>query len=139
MKNKFSLIIICLYTLILILLAFSNEFIESLNWSIISKFSLDNPLVGYKILKYTETGILYICYGILMMLFCIDFFDKFKYILLYSILLSLLLVIINVLIKSFYMDIDFLNSLIAIISVLLGIGIELLVKLKQIRGENNEE
>ena len=78
MKNKFSLIVVCLYTLILILLSFSYEFIDNVNLSIISKLSLSNPLLAYKILKYTETVILYIGYGICMMICCCEYFSNRK-------------------------------------------------------------
>ena len=139
MKNKFSLIVVCLYTLILILLSFSYEFIDNVNLSIISKLSLSNPLLAYKILKYTETVILYIGYGICMMICCCEYFSKFKDMLLFSISLSILMVILDLAIKSFYINIDFIYSTIALICVIIGKGIEILVKMKQARGEKDEK
>ena len=59
--------------------------------------------------------------------------------LLFSISLSILMVILDLAIKSFYINIDFIYSTIALICVIIGIGIEILVKMKQARGEKDEK
>ena len=91
------------------------------------------------VLWYTELVIMYCGLGIIFTLVCIDSFPNFKYILIYSILLSILGIIIVLLIKSFYLSINFIDVIVMLSSAFLGILIEMLIKIKQVRGEKNEE
>ena len=66
-------------------------------------------------------------------------FKTFRYIIIYSVILNILVIILVTLIKSFYMSINYIEVLIILFSVLLGISIQILVKIKQIKGGKYEE
>lgn len=139
MKSKFSLIILILYSLLLIIFAFNVDYIKNINLTIMNSLSCSSPTLLYNIIKYTEIIIFYIGYGICITLACIDNIIKFKYILIYSFLLSVLGVIISVVIKSFITSVDFNAFIISLLCVILGVCIEMGVKIKQIKGGKYEK
>lgn len=139
MKNKFSVVILILYSLLLMIFAFNTEYINNVNLSIVNMLSVNNPIVILNIIKYLELAIFYIGYGISLTLVCIEYISTFKYIVIYSTLFSILSVIIVLLIKSFYIRIDFYNFIISLFCVILGVIMEILVKIKQIRGGKYEK
>lgn len=141
MKNKKSYIVLAVYIIILIIFAFNNKFINDVNISIVGLIFKENKNfdVLINVLWYTELVIMYCGLGIIFTLVCIDSFPRFKYILIYSILLSILGIIIVLLIKSFYLSINFIDVIVMLSSAFLGILIEMLIKIKQVRGEKNEE
>lgn len=141
MKNKKSYIVLAVYIIILVIFAFNNKFINDVNISIVGLIFKKNKNfdVLINVLWYTELVIMYCGLGIIFTLVCIDSFPNFKYILIYSILLSILGIIIVLLIKSFYLSINFIDVIVMLSSAFLGILIEMLIKIKQVRGEKNEE
>lgn len=141
MKNKKSYIVLAVYIIILVIFAFNNKFINDVNISIVGLIFKKNKNfdVLINVLWYTELVIMYCGLGIIFTLVCIDSFQNFKYILIYSILLSILGIIIVLLIKSFYLSINFIDVIVMLSSAFLGILIEMLIKIKQVRGEKNEE
>lgn len=141
MKNKKSYIVLAVYIIILVIFAFNNKFINDVNISIVGLIFKENKNFDalINVLWYTELVIMYCGLGIIFTLVCIDSFPNFKYILIYSILLSILGIIIVLLIKSFYLSINFIDVIVMLSSVFLGILIEMLIKIKQVRGEKNEE
>lgn len=139
MKNKLSLVIISLYVLLIILFSFSFNIINDINIAIASNITKENVNLIINILHYFELFVFYGGFGICITIVCIDYFDNIRYIIVYSILLGLLMVIISMLIKSFYISIDVIDVLVMFLSVILGFVIELLVKIKQIRGEKDEK
>lgn len=141
MKNKKSYIVLAVYIIILVIFAFNNKFINDVNISIVGLIFKENKNfdVLINVLWYTELVIMYCGLGIIFTLVCIDSFPNFKYILIYSILLSILGIIIVLLIKSFYLSINFIDVIVMLSSAFLGILIEMLIKIKQVRGEKNEE
>lgn len=139
MKNKISLIILSLYTLIIIILAFNMQFINDINIALAGYISKSNVNLVYNILHYMEIVIFYMGYSILLTIVCIEYFTDFKYILIYSIILNILMVVIVMLIKSFKIEINIYDLITMIVSVVLGIIIELVIKIKQIRGGKYEE
>ena len=141
MKNKKSYIVLAVYIIILVIFAFNNKFINDVNISIVGLIFKKNKNLDVliNVLWYTELIIMYCGLGIIFTLVCIDSFPNFKYILIYSILLSILGIIIVLLIKSFYLSINFIDVIVMLSSAFLGILIEMLIKIKQVRGEKNEE
>lgn len=141
MKNKKSYIVLAVYIIILVIFAFNNKFINDVNISIVGLIFKENKNFNalINVLWYTELVIMYCGLGIIFTLVCIDSFPNFKYILIYSILLSILGIIIVLLIKSFYLSINFIDIIVMLSSAFLGILIEMLIKIKQVRGEKNEE
>lgn len=141
MKNKKSYIVLAVYIIILVIFAFNNKFINDVNISIVGLIFKENKNFDalINVLWYTELVIMYCGLGIIFTLVCIDSFPNFKYILIYSILLSILGIIIVLLIKSFYLSINFIDVIVMLSSAFLGILIEMLIKIKQVRGEKNEE
>ena len=141
MKNKKSYIVLAVYIIILVIFAFNNKFINDVNISIVGLIFKENKNFDalINVLWYTELVIMYCGLGIIFTLVCIDSFPNFKYILIYSILLSILGIIIVLLIKSFYLSINFIDVIVMSSSAFLGILIEMLIKIKQVRGEKNEE
>lgn len=137
MKSKINIIIYILYSLILLILSFNYQYVNNVNLAISNNF--DNFNLVYNILKYTEIIIFYIGYGIIVTLFCIDIFDEFKYILIYSILLGVLAVILDLLIKSYISEYQIYIFITSLICVIIGIVIQILVKIKQVKGEENEK
>lgn len=139
MKNKFSIIILILYSLLLIIFAFNTEYINNVNLSIVNMLSVNNPITILNIIKYFELAIFYIGFGICLTLVCIEYISTFKYIVIYSVLFSVLSIVLVSVIKSFYIRIDFYNFIISLLCAILGVIIEIFVKIKQIRGDKNEE
>ena len=137
MKSKINIIIYILYSLILLILSFNHQYVNNVNLAISNNF--DNFNLVYSILKYTEIIIFYIGYGIIVTLFCIDIFNEFKYILIYSILLGVLAVILDLLIKSYISEYQIYIFITSLICVIIGIVIQILVKIKQVKGEENEK
>lgn len=137
MKSKINVIIYMVYTIVLLILSFNYNFINNINLAISNNF--DNYNLIYNVLKYTEIIIFNVGYGICVTLFCIDMFNEFKYILIYSILLSTLAVIIDLMIKSFIGDYQINIFISSIICVIIGVVIEILVKIKQVKGGKYEE
>jgi hypothetical protein len=137
MKSKINIIIYILYSLILLILSFNYQYVNNVNLAISNNF--DNFNLVYNILKYTEIIIFYIGYGIIVTLFCIDIFNEFKYILIYSILLGVLAVILDLLIKSYISEYQIYIFITSLICVIIGIVIQILVKIKQVKGEENEK
>lgn len=137
MKSKINIIIYILYSLILLILSFNYQYVNNVNLAISNNF--DNFNLVYNIIKYTEIIIFYIGYGIIVTLFCIDIFNEFKYILIYSILLGVLAVILDLLIKSYISEYQIYIFITSLICVIIGIVIQILVKIKQVKGEENEK
>lgn len=137
MKSKLNVIVYILYSLILLILSFNYDFVNNVNLAISNNFN--NFTLAYNILKYLEIIIFYIGYGIVVTLFCIDMFKEFKYILIYSILLGVLAVIIDLLIKSFVTNYQIYIFITSLVCVIIGIVIQIMVKIKQVKGEDNEE
>ena len=137
MKSKLNVIVYILYSLILLILSFNYDFVNNVNLAISNNFN--NFTLAYNILKYLELIIFYIGYGIVVTLFCIDMFKEFKYILIYSILLGVLAVIIDLLIKSFVTNYQIYIFITSLVCVIIGIVIQIMVKIKQVKGEDNEE
>lgn len=137
MKSKINIIIYILYSLILLILSFNYQYVNNVNLAISNNF--DNFNLVYNIIKYTEIIIFYIGYGIIVTLFCIDIFNEFKYILIYSILLGVLAVILDLLIKSYILEYQIYIFITSLICVIIGIVIQILVKIKQVKGEENEK
>ena len=102
MKNKKSYIVLAVYIILLVIFAFNNKFINDVNISIVGLIFKKNKNfdVLINVLWYTELVIMYCGLGIIFTLVCIDSFPNFKYILIYSILLSILGIIIVLLIKE---------------------------------------
>lgn len=141
MKNKFILVVLSLYTLFILMFSFKTDFLENVNSSIANIFvkNIGDFKIVYDIIHYTELFIFYFGFSICVTIACIEYLDQFKYILIYSIILSLLVVVISTAIKSFYVSIDLLSILTILISVFIGIGLEILIKIKQSRGEKDEK
>ena len=137
MKSKINIIVYILYSLILLILSFNYEFVNNVNLAISNNFNNFNLV--YNIFKYLEMVIFYIGYGVVVTLFCIDIFSDFKYILIYSILLGMLAVIIDLLIQSYIANYQIYIFITSLICVIIGIVIEVMVKIKQVKGEENEE
>jgi len=137
MKSRINVIIYILYTLILLILSFNYDFINNINLAISNNF--ENYNLIYNILKYVEVIIIYIGYGICTTLFCIDVFNEIKYIVIYSILLSVLIVIIDLVVKSYIGDYQIYIFISSIICVIIGVVIQLLVKVNQVKGDKYEK
>lgn len=141
MKNKFCLIVLSLYIIILLLLSFETSFLAELNLSIVSLFIKEgnNYTLWNNILYYIELFIFYFSLSVIITIVCIEYFESLKYIIIYSILLNLLIMIISSLIKSYYITLDYYSILVIIISIVLGILFEFLIKISQVRREEHEE
>lgn len=137
MKSKINIIIYILYSLILLILSFNYDFINNVNLAISNNFYNFNLV--FNILKHFEVIIFFVGYGIVVTLFCIDIFNEFKYILIYSILLGVLAVIIDLLIKSYIAEYQIYIFITSLVCVIIGIVIQILVKIKQVKGEENEK
>lgn len=135
MKNKFGSIILSLYVLLIIIFSFNPTFIDNVNLSIVNIFTnnVNKFNIIYDIIHYVELFIFYLGFSVCVTVVCIDNFDQFKYILIYSIILSLLVAIISMTIKSFYVSIHFFDILTILISIIIGISIEIIFKIKQNR------
>lgn len=139
MKNKLSTVILLLYSLLIVIFAFNNKMINDIVLSLASIISTDKVNEWYNIVLYLFNFIIYLGYSITLTIVCIEYFKTFKYILIYSIVLNIFVIILVTLIKSFYISINYIAILISLISVLLGISIQILVKIKQIKGGKYEE
>lgn len=137
MKSKINIIIYMLYSVILLILSFNYEFINNINLAISNNF--ENFNIIFKVLTFTEIIIFFVGYGICTTLFCIDLFDDFKYIVIYSLLLSVLAVIIDLLIKSYIGTYQIYIFITSLICVIIGIVIQLIVKVNQVKGEEDEK
>lgn len=139
MKIKFSVVILILFSLLLIIFAFNNDKINDVTLSLAATLSKNNYNLVYNILHYFELIVFYGGFSIVLTIVCIEYFASFKYILIYSILLNMLAVVIVLIIKSIIGSIDYYDLLVSIISILFGVSFEILLKIKQIKGEKNEE
>lgn len=139
MKSKFSVVILILFSLLLIIFAFNNDKINDVTLSLAATLSKNNYNLVYNILHYFELIVFYGGFSIVLTIVCIEYFASFKYILIYSILLNMLAVVIVLIIKSIIGSIDYYDLLVSIISILFGVSLEILLKIKQIKGEKNEE
>lgn len=139
-KNKFNIFAIVLYVLVLVILSFISKYIINMNLSIASFMSKDIDTINLiaDILKYVELFIFYVGLGIMVTIVCIDYLDTFKSIVFYSIICCLFLAVLATTIKSFFIDLDFIAVIDTFVSVLIGFGIEILIKIKQIRGGKYE-
>ena len=139
MKNKLGSVILLLYTLLMFIFAFNNKMISDIILAISANISNNNVTDVYNIIYYIFIFIVYFGYAIILTIKCIEYLNSFKYILIYSILLTILLIILVSLVKSFYITINYIDLIISFISVFLGIGFEIIVKIKQIKGGKYEE
>jgi hypothetical protein len=119
----------------MIIFACSDKVIHDITLYICVEISAENSNLWYNILYYVFIFIIFLGYAITLTIVCIEYFNEFRYILRYSILLNMLLVIIVTLIKSFYVTIDYVEVSISFIAILLGVFIQIIVKIKQIKGE----
>ena len=137
MRSRISIIAYILYSLILLILSFNYEYINNINIAISGNFN--NYTLIYNILKYIEIIIFFIGYGVTVTLFCIDLFTEFKYILIYSILLSIFGVVIDWIIKRNIIDYQIFIFITSFICVIIGVVIQIVFKIKQVKGEENEK
>ena len=139
MKNRLSSVILLLFSVLMIIFACSDKVIHDITLYICVEISAENSNLWYNILYYAFIFIIFLGYAITLTIVCIEYFNEFRYILRYSILLNMLLVIIVTLIKSFYVTIDYIEVSISFIAILLGVFIQIMVKIKQIKGGKYEE
>lgn len=137
MKNKINLIAYILYSLILLILSFNYQIIININIAISSNFN--NYGLVYSLLQYMEIIIFFIGYGITVTLFCIDIFNEFKYILIYSVVLSIFAVVIDWIIKRNVRGYEIFIFITSFICVIIGVVIQILFKIKQVKGEEDEK
>lgn len=137
MKNKLSLVFLILYSILYIILLASPEFVKNINLQLASIFSsnIDTINTIYNVLYIVEIFVFYGGFSILITLKVIELNDSMKYIILFSILFSLLICVIAMMIKTYVSSIDFINTLVMITSSLLGVGIEIVVTIFQARKE----
>ena len=86
-----------------------------------------------------EIIIFFIGYGITVTLFCIDLFNEFKYILIYSIVLSIFAVVVDWIIKRNVSGYEIFIFITSFICVIIGVVIQILFKIKQVKGEEDEK
>ncbi len=139
MKNKFSIVILMLYSVLLIIFAFNTNKVNEVTLSLAAMISNNSYNLIYDILHYSELIIFYGGFSIVLTIVCIEYFNTFKYILIYSILLNMLSVVIVLIIKTFTSNFNYYDLLVTLITVLVGVGLEILIKIKQIKGEKDEE
>ena len=139
MKNRLSSVILLLYSVLMIIFALSYEVINNITLSICVKISVENVNVWYNIIYYAFIFIIFLGYAITLTIVCIEYLNEFRYILKYSILLNMLVVVLVTFIKSFYMSINYIEVITSFIAVLIGVFIQFIVKLKQIKGGKYEE
>lgn len=139
MKNKLSTVILILYSLLIIIFSFNYEIINNITITIVSKINVNNIDLWYNIIHYIFIFIIYFGFSVTLTITCIEYLDNIKYILLYSILLNLLMIILVTLIKSFSININFMDILISLISIALGVSVQFLIKIKQINGGKYEK
>lgn len=139
MKNRLSSVILLLYSVLMIIFALSYEVINNITLSICVKISVENVNVWYNIIYYAFIFIVFLGYAITLTIVCIEYLNEFRYILKYSILLNMLVVVLVTFIKSFYMSINYIEVITSFIAVLIGVFIQFIVKLKQIKGGKYEE
>lgn len=137
MKNKFLYVILILYLVLYMICLFSYDYITNINIAIANLLSSNMERVQtlYHVFYEIECAIFYVGLGIVVTITSIEFNDKIKYIVLFSFLISLLLCVIALVIKSYKNNLNLIDSIIIFISIIIGVIIELLVKIKQVRNE----
>ncbi len=135
MKNKLSLVFLILYSVVYIILLASFEFLNNVNLQIASIFSsnIDSINTIYNIIRIVEIIIFYGGFSIVITLNVITINDTLKYIILFSVLLSLLVCVVAMIIKSYIRSINYMDTAVMVISSLLGVGITIVVTILQAR------
>lgn len=137
MKNKITLISFILYIVLFIIFLFTNTYITNMNIYIASLFTSNTDKINTikEIIYEIECGFFYLGLSILITILAIEKNNTIKYIILFSVLFSLLICVVALIIKSYISNISLINGIIILSSSLLGVGLELIIKIKQVRSE----
>lgn len=135
MKNKLSLVFLILYSVVYIILLASLEFLNNVNLQIASIFSsnIDSINTIYNVIRIVEIIIFYGGFSIVITLNVITINDTLKYIILFSVLLSLLVCVVAMIIKTYISSINYMDTAVMVISSLTGVGITIVVTILQAR------
>ncbi|MCI5938630.1 MAG: hypothetical protein MRZ17_01835 [Acholeplasmataceae bacterium] len=137
MKNKISLIGLILYIVLYIILLFTNSYLININIylasCLVNNMDKINGVAEY--IYEIECFLFYIGLSIFITILCIERNNSIKYIIIFSILFSLVIDVFALIVKSYIATVSLINSIVIIVSSMLGVLIELLIKIKQVRRE----
>lgn len=137
MKNKITFVGFILYMVSFAIFLFVNTYITNINIYLASLISSNTDKITTiaEIIYEIECGLFYLGMGIFITIMTIEKNDTIKYIIIFSILFSLLVCVVAFIVKSYVSNISLINCIVIILSSLVGVMIELLIKIKQVRSE----
>lgn len=137
MKNKVSLIGLILYIVLYVILLFTNTYLMNINIYLASCIvkNTDKISVVAEYIYEIECFLFYTGLSIFITILCIERNNNIKYIIIFSILFSLVIDVFALIVKSYIVNVSLINSIVIIVSSMLGVLIELLIKIKQVRRE----
>lgn len=137
MKNKITLIGLIIYIIVFIILLCTNTYLMNINMYLASLIVKDTDKISFvtEFIYEIECFLFYLGFSVFITIMSIENNSKIKYIIIFSILFSLVVDIIALIIKSYINNISLVNTLVIIGSSILGVIIELLIKIKQVRSE----
>lgn len=143
--NRLYLIILLLYSFLIILLSFSStplDYIVMTFTYLLSYVFSDVTSISI-VIEYIILSFVYLGLGILSTLFFIELFDTNLYIITYSILVPLGILVLSMLIMSFFEDINLFKYLFRFLWIIVGFMIVYLItyfKVKKVsKNKNGEE
>ena len=87
------------------------------------------------IIEYCLMGIVYISFGVVALFLFLNCFNDLKYVIIYSVIVSSAVIVVSMIIKSFY-ELDLIKSIFKIVFSMLGILFAFLIECLKVRIKN---
>lgn len=131
------LIIYTLFAFFIIITSFGNGIMNYLVMTISYLFVdvSENISALSIIIEYCLMGIVYISFGVVALFLFLNCFNDLKYVIIYSVIVSSAVIVVSMIIKSFY-ELDLIKSIFKIVFSMLGILFAFLIECLKVRIKN---
>lgn len=136
-NRNILLIIYILFAFFIIITSFGNGIMNYLVMTISYLFVdvSENISALSIIIEYCLMGIVYISFGVVALFLFLNCFNDLKYVIIYSVIVSSAVIVVSMIIKSFY-ELDLIKSIFKIVFSMLGILFAFLIECLNVRIKN---
>ena len=136
-NRNILLIIYILFAFFIIITSFGNGIMNYLVMTISYLFVdvSENISALSIIIEYCLMGIVYISFGVVALFLFLNCFNDLKYVIIYSVIVSSAVIVVSMIIKSFY-ELDLIKSIFKIVFSMLGILFAFIIECLKVRIKN---
>ena len=131
------LIIYVLYAFLIALTSFGNGIMNYFVMTILYLFIgvVENISVLSIVIEYFLIGIIYFSFGVVSLNLFLNCYNELKYVIIYSVIVNIAVIIVSMIIKSFY-ELDIIKYIFKIVFNMLGILIAFIIEFLKVKVRN---